>query len=349
MKNNLFPLIDRISPLILAGGLACVYLATLAPGLTWANDGADGGDLITAAATGGVAHPTGYPVYLILARLFQRIPVGSHAYRTNLLSALAMVSASLVVYALVKRHLDSQKGLQNFLPALISGFAFGLSPLAWSQAVITEVYALNAFFVVMVIYLASYRVPDKWRRYEDAVLGLILGLGIGVHATIIFLIPVVLLVRLITVSPVVDAKKTFWKGWQLDWESAFWTLLWIMIGLIPYLLLPVWASSHPPIDWGDPVTWGREWWLVSGQLYQGYLFSASMMDAWIRIQLWAGFVIGQFGLLGLCIGLLGLTIFFSPSRLLVLTIWGALVYSLFAINYSSTDWYIYLIPTFLCV
>ena len=48
-----------------------VYLASLAPGLTWANFGADGGDLIAAAATGGVAHPTGYPFYLLLARLFQ--------------------------------------------------------------------------------------------------------------------------------------------------------------------------------------------------------------------------------------------------------------------------------------
>ena len=37
------------------------YLRTLAPGITWANDGYDSGDLITAAVTGGVAHPTGYP------------------------------------------------------------------------------------------------------------------------------------------------------------------------------------------------------------------------------------------------------------------------------------------------
>ncbi len=348
MKNNLLSWIDRISPLVLACALTCVYLATLAPGLTWANNGADGGDLIAAAATGGVAHPTGYPVYLILARLFQRIPIGSLAYRTNLLSALAMVCASLVVYALVKRYLDSQKGLHSSMPALISGFAFGLSSLAWSQAVITEVYALNAFFVAAVIYLSVYRILNMRRGYEDAVLGLMLGLGLGVHATIIFLIPIALLVRSISLSSDVDAKKTFWKGWQLDWKSAFWTLLWIMIGLIPYLLLPVWASSHPPIDWGDPVTWGREWWLVSGQLYRGYLFSASIADVWIRLQLWAGFVTGQFGLLGLCIGLLGLTIFFLPSRLFALTIWGTLVYSLFAINYNTEDWYIYLISVFLC-
>src|SRR5512134_545866 len=68
--------------------LAIAYASTLAPGITWANNGTDSGDLITAAATLGVAHPTGYPTYLLLARFFQLIPVGSLAFRTNLLSAL---------------------------------------------------------------------------------------------------------------------------------------------------------------------------------------------------------------------------------------------------------------------
>ncbi len=57
---------ERFLPVVLFLSLLTVYGMTLAPGLTWANSGADGGDLITAAATGGVPHPTGYPVYLLL-------------------------------------------------------------------------------------------------------------------------------------------------------------------------------------------------------------------------------------------------------------------------------------------
>src|SRR5437879_3085739 len=71
--------------------LAIAYARTLAPGVTWANDGADSGDLVTAAATLGIAHPTGYPTYLLLARLFQIIPLGDLAARTTLLSAAAGV------------------------------------------------------------------------------------------------------------------------------------------------------------------------------------------------------------------------------------------------------------------
>src|SRR5881396_41572 len=77
--------------------LAIAYARTLAPGVTWANDGADSGDLVTAAATLGVAHPTGYPTYLILARLFQLIPVGDLALRSTIVSAVAAVLAALCV------------------------------------------------------------------------------------------------------------------------------------------------------------------------------------------------------------------------------------------------------------
>src|SRR5689334_22464317 len=48
----------RSAPVVLVISLFVLYLFSMAPGLTWAHDGADGGDLITAAATGGVAHPS---------------------------------------------------------------------------------------------------------------------------------------------------------------------------------------------------------------------------------------------------------------------------------------------------
>src|SRR5512136_2543960 len=101
----------------------------MAPGLTWANGGSDGGDLITAAATGGVAHPTGYPVYLLLAKLFQLLPVSSLAFRTNLMSAVAAILAAVLIYALVTRITSPLTGHGNWLAGLASAYAFGLSSL----------------------------------------------------------------------------------------------------------------------------------------------------------------------------------------------------------------------------
>src|SRR5262245_26488949 len=79
-------LIDAAIIALVLVTLVLAYLSTLAPSITWANSGADSGDLVTAAATLGVAHPTGYPTYLLLAHLFQLLPLGDPAFRTNLLS-----------------------------------------------------------------------------------------------------------------------------------------------------------------------------------------------------------------------------------------------------------------------
>ncbi|MEZ4638589.1 MAG: DUF2723 domain-containing protein [Caldilineaceae bacterium] len=43
-----------------------LYIFSMAPGLTWANFGADGSELLAAAVTNGVPHPPGYPLYTLL-------------------------------------------------------------------------------------------------------------------------------------------------------------------------------------------------------------------------------------------------------------------------------------------
>src|SRR4051794_22260460 len=55
---------------ILAGGLAgLVYLLTLTPSIAWG----DSPELVTGARMLGVAHPTGYPLYMLLGHLWQRL------------------------------------------------------------------------------------------------------------------------------------------------------------------------------------------------------------------------------------------------------------------------------------
>jgi hypothetical protein len=332
--------INSIPPAILFLSLLAVYLRSIAPGLTWANSGSDGGDLIAAAATGGVAHPTGYPLYLALARLFQWLPIGSLAFRTNLLSTLSASAAALVVYKLVTRYLPAWHGKPNWLAGIVSGYAFGLSPLVWSQAVITEVYALHALFVALILFLASF---DTTQKCRDAWLGLTFGLAMGNHMTTVLLLP------LIIPSPIENQATVNgifrWMGrWRLDSRSLVHRLIWLGAGLLIYLTLPLRALSNPPVNWGNPVSLDNFAWLVSGRLYQGQLFELTPILLWERFQTSAGFLIGQFGLLGLMVGLLGLVVFFKPSRLLVSTVWIAIVFSVFSIGYATSDSFIYLIP-----
>jgi hypothetical protein len=323
--------------------LLAVYLRTLAPGLTWANDGRDGGDLITAAATGGIAHPSGYPLYLLLARLFQSLPAGSLAYRTNLLSAVAMALAAVLVYQLV---VDSCSKLHAWPAALAAGFAFGLAPLAWSQAVITEVYGLQALLVALVLYL--YTSPrllsisrpmqlDRWR-------GLALGLAMSNHVTAVLLVPAALVFGSLHRQAGAEGTHSWFQSFELHRGALLRQAGMALIGLSPYLILPLRALSNPPVNWGNPVTPERFWWLVSGQLYRSYYLQWDLPELWERLQAWAGLLTGQWGLIGLALALFGLVYFFTPSRLLLFTVWQALVYSAFAMLYGSADSYVYLLP-----
>ena len=62
-----------------------VYWFTLAPAV-WVGDS---GELIAAAHTLGIPHPTGYPLWLLLVKGFSSVvPFGSVAWRANLFSAL---------------------------------------------------------------------------------------------------------------------------------------------------------------------------------------------------------------------------------------------------------------------
>jgi hypothetical protein len=86
--------VRRGIPLLVGLFALIVYQLTLAPDLTWAHNGSDGGDLIASSYAGGAAHPPGYPVYSLLGRAAALLPIGSITYRYTMLSALAAAGAA---------------------------------------------------------------------------------------------------------------------------------------------------------------------------------------------------------------------------------------------------------------
>jgi hypothetical protein len=318
--------------------LAVVYLRTIAPGLTWANGGSDGGDLITAAATGGVAHPTGYPLYLLLARLFQLLPVGSLAFRTNLMSALAMALAGGLLCHLVLRARPYVNIYLLWIGGMAAGFAFGLAPLVWSQAVITEVYALQALLVVILFHL--YGFPTSGSGAYDCLRGAFLGLALTAHLTGLFLLPALLVGFLHRQGTAGSSLRRL----RFDRAALLRQLVGLGAGLSLYGLLPLRALADPPINWGNVTSLERFWWLVSGQLYHSYNLAPGLQDIAGRVLALAALLLKQFGLAGIALSLVGVIVFGSPSRIYLVTAWTALASSAFAIFYGSVDSYVYLIP-----
>ncbi len=342
--------LSKVPPIFLILSLFGLYLRTLAPGLTWANGGADGGDLIAAAATGGIPHPTGYPTYLLLAQIFQAMPLGSLAFRTNLMSAVATCLAAGLVYMLVTRFLSPASPIKYWPAGLLAGYAFGLAPLVWSQGVITEVYALHSFFVVLIIYVATFPVPssESSRNRLDGLLGLVCGLALGNHVTSGLLVPAAFLAVSISRQPTIEGTpRAVWsglRGLRLDGRALLRQSVWLIAGLCIYLLLPVRALSGSAINWGNPLTPGRFWWLVSGQLYRDYYLSMTIGEVFVRLQAAGALLLQQFGYIGMALGFIGLIYSYTPSRLYILTAWTAAVSTIFALLYGSGDSYVYLIP-----
>jgi hypothetical protein len=123
-----------------------LYVTTLAPSVARLFD--DSLEFPLVVQRLAIAHPTGYPLYTLLAKLFTLGPWHNVAWAVNLLSAVAGAVAVALVY-LVARQLTRRRW-----SALLGAAALAVSPVFWSQAVIAEVYTLNAVFVAGLLWLA---------------------------------------------------------------------------------------------------------------------------------------------------------------------------------------------------
>ncbi len=190
------PLARLLAPLLAGASALLLYGWTLAPGLTWAHSSADGGDLLAAALTRGVPHPTGYPTYQILLRAAIALHGGEPARAGAWLSALAAALAAGLLADLGQRVLAGlgrpPTGRQR-VAAGLAALAWAASPAVWGQATVTEVYALNALFAVGLLWLAwrwaAARAAGGTGRGWLAAGGLALGLGLGNHVSLVLLLP----------------------------------------------------------------------------------------------------------------------------------------------------------------
>lgn len=305
-----------------------LYFYTLPPGLTWANNGTDAGDLITAACTLGVPHPPGYPTYTLIGWAFSKIPLGNMAWRFNLLSALSMAGAAWFVFSLVHRVTKSAQA------GLVAAWSFAFTPLVWSQAIITEVYALNMLFAGLSLWLAM-----QIRRGRVAMifwLGLSFGLALGAHLTVLFLTPLL----------------AWWvyKGYRSAGGNfpRFWGALiaGLGVGLSVFAYLPL-RAGRAPLTWGTPATWNGFWELVSGQIYRGYFFALPLSSLGPRLGALIGYLT-QPGVLLLALAGIGLL---WVGRCAKIDLWyliiSATLYVFYALGYKTADSYVYLLPVFM--
>lgn len=156
------------------------YVPTLLPGTGYTGDTAKFQYLGKAL---GTAHPTGYPGYILLNRLFTALlPIGSQAWKANFMSAAAAAATCALVYRTL-RLLKIRASA-----ACAAACAFGFTYLFWSQAVVAEVYTLNALFTAAVVHLLVAWDLRRERRLLLAA-ALVYALSFGNHLSMVSLLP----------------------------------------------------------------------------------------------------------------------------------------------------------------
>lgn len=204
-----------------------------------------------AAAVLGIPHPPGSPVPALLGRLLTLCPVGSIAWRVNLLSAMSGALALALAYALAVEVLTIIGPLARpkILAAAASMAPLALlgSPVFREHAATAEVYALQAALSAALAWqwLRVARAPVRADIRPVASLALLGALGAAVHVSFAFYLG-----ALVLWFAVRD------RGW-LGPRAASVVASVVVLGGVVFAYVPLRAATHPSINWGDAVTLDR--------------------------------------------------------------------------------------------
>ncbi len=336
--DRLYMLVNQYS-LILIACLVFIFTAVLylsiAPNrLTNANFGSDGGDFLSAILTHGVPHPTGYPTYVLLGSIFQALPFSTAVFRGVLESAIpAAVGAGLLTAWVV--YVLGSKSATSLAAAVVTGVAWGIAPLLYSQAVIVEVHGLQSLFAVVGLWWVTINLRLETETEKRWVFGLALatGLGLGNHLTILLIMPAAI------AALIIAYRQT------RSWKIIVLQLVLLLAGTLVYVYLPVSAKNYPPINWGNPQTWAGFLWEVTGNPYRGLLFSTPASTVVERISSVGRLLYDQYGPVALVAGVIGaVQVSLTTKWLRWVLVWIFVVYFVFSIGYNTQDSVGYLLP-----
>ena len=178
------------------------YIRSLAPDLLYG----DSGEFQALTYAMGITHTSGYPVYLLLGKLLGGLlPMGTFAYRVNLLSAVYAAGTVSGLY-LAGRLITSSR-----IGPLLGGLALGISATFWSQAVIAEVYTLATLVLAWSIF-CLVRWQEDPARNGRWLLATLLLLGLAIHTVVELIVPAVGILVLWTLWAKHLPARVWWRS-----------------------------------------------------------------------------------------------------------------------------------------
>jgi len=188
------------------GAITAYFIVGIAPDMTWLSQAGDQFDYVIGAENMWAVRPTGYPAYILLGWLFERLPTNPF-WNLGLFSALTSVVTCIYIFltikflnnstldlSKVKTYFEGRKGSgmtlfgtysqwskQRFAKSLapyIGALTYASSFLVWTQSVIPEVYSLTTLVMVMAVY---YALKGRWY-----IAAMVLAVSVGTHHIVVF-------------------------------------------------------------------------------------------------------------------------------------------------------------------
>ncbi len=214
-----------------------IYLQTLLPGPEFF----DTGEYQVAPYVLGNMHQTGYPLHGVVGKIFGTlVPLGSFAYRMNLMSAVFLaITASLLIFISLRYRVSP-------LVALAAALSFAFAQNVWNTAIHADPHPLTALIAASLWLMAL-----KWRDSGDRrwlwTMALVSGLGLGGAVILVAELPAIIIFAVITRPRDFFAPTTMIVAALLG-----------AIGVVSiYTYLPIRAMMNAPLNYWDPQTWER--------------------------------------------------------------------------------------------
>ncbi len=254
----------------------------------------------------GIAHPSGYPLYILIGKLFSLLPFGSPAWRVNLSSAVCAALASSVLFLALSESANrpiSQSPIanhpianppipnpQSLLLPLLAALTLAFSPTLWARAIEAEVYALNALLTAVGVWTAARWMAGKLQPARALPLfGLLTGVAMASHVTLGAL--AFLALPLLFTHP------------RPGWRALLYAAILGLAGLALYAYIPL---RWPAVNHGETMTLAHFLRFVTNADSGGALRPLAFIHDPARWTLVVRLLRTQIGWVGLMVATLGL-------------------------------------------
>jgi hypothetical protein len=292
----------------------------------------DSAELTAAVLVNGVPHPPGFPLLLLMARIWTSLAPFERVFGLNLFSSF-VAAAGLTIWYFVTLEilrylfrLTDRNSLRiiSFVSVLVMGisFTYGI------QATRFEVYSLNFLMFAVIIYLALKLIEAGG---ESLILNFLfysaVGLSLGAH-----------LLTMALALPGIFLFFYTWTRWKIARPAAGIPLA-VLIAIAVYYYLYGLAGNQPSLNWGDPSSIGRFLSYIFVKEFGPSLSSFSPAHLADNISFATGVISRQYGVIGILLALVGIAYMYLRKIPLGLGISLILVLNLFSSVFATEYFY----------